>query len=233
MFALAKSLIAVALAASTAVASNVPVFSASDDYDEVNLNIRLLAKHNATDDGKATPTKVIASVTAEFTVPEGATPESLNADTAFKSAVGSAIATALEVKSSDVTVTKISAARLRGRALQTTLSLKIDFEVLVASASAASAMADSLASGSAAAFEAALTTALTTELAALGADYAVSAVASGGATTEPASKDAATDAPVAAAPAAAAPAASSSDATMLKTNMAVAAVAALAASIFC
>ena len=62
MFAIAKSLIAVAFAASTAMAANVPVFSASDDYDEVNLNIRLLAKHNATDDGEGKPTKVIGEL---------------------------------------------------------------------------------------------------------------------------------------------------------------------------
>jgi len=44
-----KLLAAAFLGASSVLASNVPVFSANDDYDEVNLNIRLLAAHNATD----------------------------------------------------------------------------------------------------------------------------------------------------------------------------------------
>ena len=49
MFAVAKALFAaVVLGGSSVLAADVPVFSANDDYDEVNLNIRLLAAHTNT-----------------------------------------------------------------------------------------------------------------------------------------------------------------------------------------
>ena len=47
-------------------AADVPVFSSNDDYDEINLNIRLLAAHNATGAQNAT-FKVTGSMNSKYT----------------------------------------------------------------------------------------------------------------------------------------------------------------------
>ena len=41
-------------ALSYVAAADVPVFSSNDDYDEINLNIRLLASHNVSGNANAT-----------------------------------------------------------------------------------------------------------------------------------------------------------------------------------
>lgn len=68
-------------------AAQVPSFSANDDYDEVNLNIRMLDAH-------ANVTEVV-TVTGTFAVtmaiPEDATSETLMADTSFKAGLCTAL----------------------------------------------------------------------------------------------------------------------------------------------
>lgn len=68
-------------------AADVPVFSSNDDYDEINLNIRMLSNHSSAD--VATPTQVTGSVTTTATFPAGTTVSDLNADTEVKAAMGS------------------------------------------------------------------------------------------------------------------------------------------------
>jgi len=234
-----KLLAAAFLGASSVLASNVPVFSANDDYDEVNLNIRLLAAHNVTDPKKAY--KVQGSFKASFTFPEGTTAATLNEDTAFKSGLETAISGAIDgVDASMTKVDKIedaSAARQleEARRLATvTLVLKVLYTITFATADAATAAAALIDTSASSSFMSALTTGLAVAATAAGATFdATSLTAEAPTVVTPAPEagsSAATEAPAAAAPAPAA--ASSSDATMLKANMAVAAVAALVASIF-
>ena len=61
-----KLLAAAFLGASSVLAADVPVFSANDDYDEVNLNIRLLAAHNATADAPAGSTYKVTGESCLF-----------------------------------------------------------------------------------------------------------------------------------------------------------------------
>lgn len=211
-------------------AAQVPSFSANDDYDEVNLNIRMLQNTTAR-------VTVSGVVTVTMTVPTGSTPESLNADTAFTGALCSSLIAAGGLSADDeCTITAVEAAERRARALQDSLDLSISYTLVISSAAAADAFSAAVASGSAAAFEAALTAALATALAAIDTNYAVSAITSAGAsvvTTTAAPVDSAattgTDATTAAA---AASPADSSDASMIKANVALAAVAALVASVF-
>jgi len=235
-----KLVAAAFLGASSVLASNVPVFSANDDYDEVNLNIRLLAAHNATDSKKAY--KVQGSFKASFTFPEGTTAATLNEDTAFKSGLETAISGAIDgVDASMTKVDKIedaSAAAAATRRLAAhatvTLALKVLYTITFATAEAATAAAALIDTSANSSFMSALTTGLTAAATAAGATFdtaSLTAEAPTVVTPAPAAgSTAATEAPAAAAPAPAA--ASSSDATMLKANMAVAAVAALVASIF-
>ena len=53
-------------------AADVPVFSSNDDYDEINLNIRLLAAHNSTGAANAT-FKVTGSLDSTYNTADTAT----------------------------------------------------------------------------------------------------------------------------------------------------------------
>lgn len=214
-----------------AAAAQVPSFSANDDYDEINLNIRMLSNHTTPDEIVVEVVTVSGSFSASLTVPAGTDVAALNADTAIKAAICAQVLAAGGLAPTSTCEVTISAASRRGRALQDTLDVVITYTLSLAP-SAASSFETLVASGSATTFESALTTGLTTALTAIDPAYAVASVTSAGATvsTSSGTTTAATSTETTTAAPASSP--SSSNASMLKANVALAAVAALIASVF-
>jgi len=213
-------------ALSYVAAADVPVFSSNDDYDEINLNIRLLQK-NAT--ANVTTYVMNGEMTTKYT-------SANDAKTVCAAVKGSTQKTLVSTLSaSSATVNTCGATTRRARALQAgEVSIKQDYSAVFASEAGATAAKATVESGSFAAdFAAALTTQMATDgVTAASAPTVTSASASApvtqvnGQTVTPAPA-----APAPATPAAPSPA-PSSDASMLKANVALAAVAAVFASMF-
>lgn len=146
------------LGASAVLASNVPVFSSNDDYDEINLNIRLLEAHAKSNDTSTMP-KVVVTVTIPMTVTcatgTSCTAKTFQDSTSFTTGVCDSVKTAGGAAAStpcDVTVTESAS---RARQLTTTLSLSVSVALTVTAATLAAV--ESLA----AAVEAAITSSTT------------------------------------------------------------------------
>jgi len=213
-------------ALSYVAAADVPVFSSNDDYDEINLNIRLL-QNNAT--VNVTTYVMTGDLTTKYTTAEN----TAGLCAAVKVSTQKTLVTTL--KSSSATIDTCDEVVRRGRALQAgESSIKQGYSAVFASEAGATAAKATVESGSFAAdFAAALTTQMATDgVTAASAPTVTSASASAPVTQV--NGETVTPAPVAAAPAApAAPSpAPSSDASMLKANVALAAVAAVFASMF-
>jgi len=213
-------------ALSYVAAADVPVFSSNDDYDEINLNIRLL-QNNAT--VNVTTYVMTGKMTTKYTSAQNAAAVC----TAVKASTQKTLVATL--KSSSATVNTCDAAARRGRALQAgEVSIKQGYSAVFASEAGATAAKTTVESGSFAAdFAAALTTQMATDgVTAASAPTVTSASASAPVTQV--NGETVTAAPVAPSPTpVAAPSpAPSSDASMLKANVALAAVAAVLASMF-
>jgi len=73
-------------------AADVPVFSSNDDYDEINLNIRMLANHTTA----TAPVETSVSGSMGITMTTSETAESLNSNTEAKTALGTLIKNACD-----------------------------------------------------------------------------------------------------------------------------------------
>ena len=197
-------------------AADVPVFSSNDDYDEINLNIRLLAAHNASNVNATF--EVTGSVDSTYNTPDSASVLC----TAVKAPTESALSSSTNAATSAITNCDATSSRraLSASDVAITQAYKLGFTSADAAATATSTINGA---GFAAAFQTALNTALTNAGSSLTAS--VSSVSGVDATAAAAT----TEAP-AATPAAPAPASSSSDASMVKATTAIA--AAVFASLF-
>jgi len=206
-------------------AADVPVFSSNDDYDEINLNIRLLQSANGTAKANVTEYVVSGDVTTTYTT--ALTYPALCADVAGPTCT--ALTGATSAGGCVINSCGDASAR-RARALQTATdkTIKQTYSLTFASSSEATAASTAIASPTfGASFATALNNALPAGLTASAPVFSAPTTVTtvGGTTAAPT-----TAAP---APAAAAPSPSpSSDASMLKANVALAAVAALFASMF-
>jgi hypothetical protein len=213
-------------ALSYVAAADVPVFSSNDDYDEINLNIRLL-QNNAT--ANVTTYVMSGEMSTKYT---SANDASAVCDAVKVSTQKTLVST---LKSSSATVDSCAdATARRARALQAgEVSIKQGYTAVFASEAGATAAKATVESGSFAAdFAAALTTQMASDgVTAASAPTVTSASASAPVTQVNGQTVTAAPAPVAATPAAPSPA-PSSDASMLKANVALAAVAAVFASMF-
>lgn len=231
-----KSVAALVFGAASVLAADVPTFSANDDYDEINLNIRLLEAHkNKTTIVKLT-VPIAVSCPASFS---SCTADYFGSSTTFTDGCCANIKTAASLDDTTacaVTSVTESASR-RGRQLQTTLNLDVAAE-LTFTGTGASAAAQAFETAAAAdSFTSAMTTAMTSVLTAIDSGLSatvsaptVSVETTGGSTTT--TTTAAPDTTTGTDATTAAPAADSSDASMMKANVALAAMAALIASIF-
>lgn len=197
-------------------AADVPVFSSNDDYDEINLNIRLLASHNT------------SSVNATYKVTGSMDSTYSTADTAtvlcstVKAPTEAALMSSTSSSTSEITTCGAKASR---RALTASdVAITQAYELGFTSATAASQATETInGAGFATTFQAALNQALTS------AGSSLTATVSSVSGVDSTAAAATTEAP-AAAPAAPAPASSSSDASMVKATTAIA--AAVFASLF-
>jgi hypothetical protein len=212
-------------ALSYVAAADVPVFSSNDDYDEINLNIRLL-QNNAT--VNVTTYVMTGDLTTKYTTAEN----TAGLCAAVKVSTQKTLVTTL--KSSSATIDTCDEVVRRGRALQAgESSIKQGYSAVFASEAGAAAAKATVESGSFAAdFAAALTTQMATDgVTAASAPTVTSASASAPVTQVNGQTVTAAPTPAPTPVAAPSPAASS-DASMLKANVALAAVAAVFASMF-
>jgi hypothetical protein len=212
-------------ALSYVAAADVPVFSSNDDYDEINLNIRLL-QNNAT--VNVTTYVMTGDLTTKYTTAEN----TAGLCAAVKVSTQKTLVTTL--KSSSATIDSCDEVVRRGRALQAgESSIKQGYSAVFASEAGATAAKATVESGSFAAdFAAALTTQMATDgVTAASAPTVTSASASAPVTQVNGQTVTAAPTPAPTPVAAPSPAASS-DASMLKANVALAAVAAVFASMF-
>jgi hypothetical protein len=212
-------------ALSYVAAADVPVFSSNDDYDEINLNIRLL-QNNAT--VNVTTYVMTGDLTTKYTTAEN----TAGLCAAVKVSTQKTLVTTL--KSSSATIDTCDEVVRRGRALQAgESSIKQGYSAVFASEAGATAAKATVESGSFAAdFAAALTTQMATDgVTAASAPTVTSASASAPVTQVNGQTVTAAPTPAPTPVAAPSPAASS-DASMLKANVALAAVAAVFASMF-
>jgi hypothetical protein len=215
-------------ALSFVAAADVPVFSSNDDYDEINLNIRLLQSNvtgapvNVTAaPGEKLVYTVSGSMSSTYTTDKTAT--------ALCSDIEAPTAAALKASTSSDTATidtcAAPAAASRARKLSTDVAIDQAYSLTFATATAASTATSTI---TGAGFAAAFATTLNAELAK--GDSGLTATVSSFTAPTTAATTVTTAAP-AATPAAPAPS-PSSDASMVKANVALAAVAALFASLF-
>jgi len=205
-------------------AADVPVFSSNDDYDEINLNIRLLAAHNATGAQNAT-FKVTGSMSSKYTTLQVFTSLCMSVraptEAALMSSTGSSTS---EITNCGVPGLTPGIAASRRALAASEVAITQVYALGFTSAAAASTATELVnGAGFATTFQTALNTALTSAGVSLTASvdtFTGVAVVAAAATTE---------APVAVA-APAAPAATTSDASMVKATTAIA--AAVFASLF-
>jgi hypothetical protein len=116
-------------------AADVPLFSSNDDYDEINLNIRMLSNGTSA----ATPTTVAASVVLSADFPTGTTVPILAASDAFKTGAATALkATPQLSTATTVTVTAVTdASARRARALAASLIIAIAYDAVFPTSAAA------------------------------------------------------------------------------------------------
>jgi len=205
----------------------VPVFSSNDDYDEINLNIRLLQ-------GNVTEAPINGTGTAQYTV-SGSVTSKYTTDKTVDGLCGDVAAptcTALEGQTgatagscSISSCAAPAAAASRARKLQAAeVSIEQAYAIVFATAAAANTASATIADP---AFASSFATALNAELTTAGTGLTATVEAVGAPTVGVTIVT--TAAP--AAPAAPSPS-PSSDASMVKANVALAAVAALFASMF-
>jgi len=214
-------------ALSFVAAADVPVFSSNDDYDEINLNIRLLQKNGT--EAAATNVTAAPGETMVYTV-SGSMSSTYTTDltvTALCSSVEAPTAAALKsaTTSDTATIDTCAAPASRARKLSTDVAIDQAYSLTFATATAASTASSTISSPS---FTSAFATILNAELATAGSGLTATVSSFTAPTT--AATTVTTAAP-AATPAAPAPS-PSSDASMVKANVALAAVAALFASMF-
>jgi len=213
-------------ALSFVAAADVPVFSSNDDYDEINLNIRLLQKGNDT----VVPASNMTTAPGEtvvYTV-SGSMSSTYTTDltvTALCSSVEAPTAAALKSTTSadTATIDTCAAPASRARKLSTDVSIDQAYSLTFATSAAATSATSTISGPSFASSFAAI---LNTQLSGTGLTATVSSF-----TAPTTSTATVTTAAPAATPAAPAPS-PSSDASMVKANVALAAVAALFASMF-
>jgi len=198
-------------------AADVPVFSSNDDYDEINLNIRLLASHNVSGNANAT-FLVTGSCDSTYNTADSATALC----TAVKGPTESALMSATSSATSAITSCGAKAASRRLSASDVAITQA--YELGFTSANAATT-ATALVNG--AGFAATFQTALNSALASAGSSLTASVDSFSGVDATAAA--ATTEAP-AVVPAPAAPSPASSDASMVKATTAIA--AAVFASLF-
>ena len=199
-------------------AADVPVFSSNDDYDEINLNIRMLSGNTTT---KATTGDQVISHSFSFTgsFADGETYDSLNSNQAFKNGCENGLKGAIsDAKSVEVTGVSDGTSSRRARQLAVTLTPAIAYDVTVSAANVDAVKALVTSGGSSGTFATSLATSLTVALATAGYSVTISSITP--ATT-------ATTAPAPAAPAAAAAPSPSPSSNAAK--VAVSTVAAFAA----
>jgi hypothetical protein len=137
-------------------AADVPLFSSNDDYDEINLNIRMLSNGTS---AAAVETTIAAAVKVEAAFPQitiggqtvNPTAALLNDLASFKAGCKAALETTTALTGSTVTVTGVTdaARRARARALTTTqLSLNIAYNAVFATAALADTAVAAIAEGS-------------------------------------------------------------------------------------
>ena len=206
-------------------AADVPVFSSNDDYDEINLNIRMLSGNTtatASDD-----VTINHSVSFTGTFPAGTTYSTLDGSAEFKAGAASAIKASVTPAPKSVTVTAVTdGSSRRARQLSVSLTPAVAYNMVVSAANAAAAktFVTSTSTG-AGSFAAALTAGVTSALSAAG--Y-TGATITGVTAATTATETAATPSP--AAPAAAAPSPSPSSNAAKVAVSTVAAFAAFMAS---
>jgi len=206
-------------------AAEVPVFSSNDDYDEINLNIRLLSQNVTGAPANVSASYVVSgSLTSSYVTEK--TVDGLCGDVAAPTAAALESTTGAAAGSCTInSCAAPAAAASRARKLQAaSVSIEqayaITFTTVEAANSAATVVNDE-------AFASTFATALNSELASAGTGLTATV------DSATASVTVVVDTTAAPAPAVAAPSPSpSSDATMVKANVALAAVAALFASMF-
>merc|ERR1719380_119776 len=146
--------IASVAALSVVAAADVPVFSSNDDYDAINLNIRLLAAHNASNVNATF--EVTGSVDSTYNTPDSASVLC----TAVKAPTESALSSSTNAATSAITNCDATASRraLSASDVAITQAYKLGFTSADAAATATSTINGA---GFAAAFQSALNTALT------------------------------------------------------------------------
>jgi hypothetical protein len=203
-------------------AADVPVFSSNDDYDEINLNIRLL---------QANVTSAMANATNTFTVSGSVTSTYSTTMTATALCDSVSAPTCAALTSSTAAgacaITACAPPASRARKLQTDVAIEQAYALTFTSQAAASTASETIASP---AFATTFAAVLNQELAG-GATGLTATVNSVSAPVVVSSGTATTALPAAPAPAAAAPS-PSSDANTVKANVVLAVASAVFVSVF-
>lgn len=149
-------------------AADVPVFSSNDDYDEINLNIRMLSGNTtASSDGGDQVISHVVTVT--MSVPDGEDIASLNSNTAFKGGCENGLKSSIpDAKSVSVTGITDGSSSRRARQLAVTLTPAIAYDVTVSAANADAVKSLVTSGGSSGTFATSLATSLAVALATAG-----------------------------------------------------------------